>query len=394
MFRLIIFWSSAILLAVLAACFSISSAARKNNTELALSFWQMDGFAHQQKASAEYREYASGSKPYEEIVDSRLFDTARKAFVLEPTASKALAILTLDPDISEADRLGDYAVELSRRDPLTNGLMIQRSAERNDLEALLGFYDVAMRSSYAAASTLNINMSQALHHQQAINPITRLLRRKPPWSRSFWDVVVKDRDALTNASILRQNLTRDSASTASFNDTELFRYLIGYGKFAEAKSLYNYLQDESDEKRQIVANPSFERVPAYPPLDWQFFSEGDFSADIDPAKEMVSFETFSSGEKIFARQLLALEGRKFRLDIAADSEQPAGQFFVRLKCSRPREATGEPLSFEVSKTRQQFEFAAAEIGCVHVWLELVGRPTSNNSATFADLEHVQIHVSS
>ncbi len=369
----------------------MGAISKKKVPEIAITFKPLNGFAAESIASAQIKAaIIKNQGRFPDSVSQVNLGWAKRAFVAEPATPEAIAVLAIDKSGTTAQRLMTYAFSLSRREQVVTGWMIADSEARQDVAAILSYYDTMLRTNSSSRSVILPIMANALSNQTFLEPFAELLSANPPWARFFWAQVVKTPEAIGNAALLRERLYKENELTESYRDLGLISALVKNKMFAEAEKLYGLLSNMPTDQ-YLVKNGSFEHQPKYPPLDWQLSSNGEYGAAIGDGSLQLSAIRNSGG--LFARQLVKLPART--LEIEVQSTQIISKdidVYMNISCAEATDVRQRTARFPlVSKsTRRKISNRSAD--CLYYWLDISGRALESGDGLDVVLDSVSLKL--
>jgi hypothetical protein len=234
------------------------------------------------------------------------------------------------------------------------------------------YYDRALRVSPTVAATILPAMAGFLKDENMVAPMALLLRRNPPWSPDLWEQIVRTPSIAANAARLRLEIGNETPLDEDI-DRELIKQLVQTGEFALAVRLYSL--SAGTPPSLGIASLSFARPQGFPPLDWQTFSEGGFSATVDPDAEALLVSIMSGSRSTVARKLLELEPGSYRVESSISGLPGSAQVSAGLRCADT--ARGAPTSrTSLANGGEVGSLTAYGGACRYYWLEIdVDGPT-------------------
>ncbi len=385
----VLIWVAAISLAVISGSTALGAIAKIKSPELALSLFPQNGFAAQAIASGLTMTFVAENKgKFPDLVNPSWNAMALQAFESEAISPDAIAVIALSRTGNVRRELMQKAFELSRRQKIVTGWLITDSGKRDELSALLDYYDILLRTSSSASSVVMPAMAAALADDSSIEPLAGLLSKKPPWAYRFWQQVSSTQQAIGNAVQLRKRLYKPTELSENYPDPELVKALVKSERFSEAEELYNLLSQEPSDG-SLIKNGSFQHEPKYSPLDWQLFSTGEYGATIADGNLQISAIANSGG--LFARQLVRFPSGLLQINTRFASNIPDDvNMELRISCAEtnisPRVTVRLPL---IEQTGRQ-QISNQHSGCSYFWLEIVGRASENGNGFDTVLEYVSL----
>jgi len=309
----------------------------------------------------------------QETVTRALSLRAYRFAPLDPAALRNLAMLEESagnsPTASDLVRL---ARSLSRRDRVSNGLLLRERALAGDVEGVLHALDQTLRASTRAREELMPTLMQYLQDGESVPVLSALLRQEPPWSEAFWYAVPRYPQSLVNAAQVRIALHHAGISLDPARDRSLLSELTRLRQYASARTLVAALTTGANRGANRVLDGDFEQVEGMAPFDWELFFDSSFSAEIDRSKGQLRLTMFGKAQGLAARQLIELEGAgPFQLAVTmADWRRDhQGLAYIRIGCAETGNS-GESVRIHIEAAEFTQSFSKPSGDCVFHWLEL------------------------
>ena len=374
MFRTLIIWSIATMLAMVSIFLAIGGITKNKLPETAITVPIVNGFAYKAAALHSMQNYISGNgDTLPAKADPRTIKLARLAFLSEPTTSEAVALMALSRDGRVREKLMENAMLLSKRNQFAIGWMILNSSANDDIAGVLEYYDISIRTSPSTAELLLPIMVSLLKYENAVQPLAEIMKKDPPWMSGFWYNVLMQKDAMTNAVKLRLALMDSELPVSDFQDDALLTSLVNNGYIANAETLYNSLKPRQ-ATNIIVHDGDFDMHPTYTPFDWQLFSNGEYGAEIFDGS--LNLSAISNAGGIFARQLVTLPNGKFNLQISMDKPNDGNETIsVQLSCAEIPSKRLNPVNIPLRSRKTERILDNSPGICRYYWLNIVGSPS-------------------
>lgn len=384
-----IIWFIGLAIALTSGLLAMGAVAKDKAPELATTLHLMNGFAAENTASNSIKtSIAENSGQFPDHVDPTATEFARKAFIAEPVAPGAVAILALGEPGRGKRKLMNEALLLSRRQPLVTAWMIADSGAREDMPALLNHYDTMLRTSSSAASVIIPVMADALANDNFVAPFASILAKQPPWADQFWGTVVGTPEAVGNAARLREMLYKPNKDEEMYYDAHLIRALVSNQQFEAAEALFRLLTRQK-ESPSLLKNGSFKEKPKYYPIDWQLFSTGEYGAVIRDGRLELSAIRNSGG--LFVRQLVKLPAEIVTLDIKpSDPISDDAKIIVSLKCAQAIKNVPQTIRFSLKREITDLKIDNTNSGCSFYWLDINGRASDNGDGFDVALDSISL----
>lgn len=302
---------------------------------------------------------------------------ARRAFALEPLAVQAPRIIALarasEGRLEDARRIMRLLPPLSKREAAANVWLSQDYARLGRDAEAFEYFDMTLRVSESSAPLIIPPLVTGLEQERLREPLARLLRARPPWAEDFWLEAVRRPAIAEPAMRLRMELGRQRGDALAV-DRELIRNLVDEGRFDDAQTYFRFL---TGERVARDLDFPFERAPAFPPIDWELLTDGNFSSAIDPQAGRMLISAAPASRGVVARRLVTLEPGNYRTSVsyrASPSEDVA--LALTLRCAEVR---AQPIrSAPFAATSSQSQVLRFEGQCRNYLLEIDYR---NGAAT-------------
>lgn len=273
-----------------------------------------------------------------------------------------------------------YAQSLSRRDLVTQLMLIETKVSAGDVPGALLHYDRAMRVFQSSWPTLFPILFSA-----AADPVVRpqliaMLNRRPGWFIPFMSQFTAGATPFATIYPVVRAIRFDPAVP---QDRELLAHAIrkgaDAGNYAQARALL------PQGGRASPRNGDFEAAGSYPPFDWVLQDDGELSATIqtadDPDRGNVLTLTAQNGRSgEVARQLLLLAPGRHAITLRSGAlpSDANARPEVRITCAASKK---EALRWRLSGSgvvRQAFIISP---GCDAQWLAISIAAASDGSTS-------------
>ncbi len=384
-----IIWTTGLAIALTSGLAAVGAVAKDKAPQLAVSLQPVNGFASETLASNSLKAaVAANDGQFPNSVDPVAEAFAKQAFLSEPIAPEAIAVLALGSTEAKKRELMHKALALSRRQQLVLGWMIVDAGTRQDIPAILSHYDTMLRTSSSAASVVIPTMAGALANRNFVEPFAGLLSKSPPWASRFWGAVVTTPEAIENAVQLREMLYADDEAKETFRDASLINALVNNKRFEAAENLYQLLTGQRKEA-SFLKNGSFELEPEYPPLDWQLYSNGEYGAAVAGGNLRLSAIPRSGG--LFARQLVKLPSAILKISVESDASIPEDtNISIDIRCAEILDNAPRPISIPLEDKLTRQQISNQQSGCSFFWLEIVGRSAESGDGFDVVIESLSL----
>ncbi|MDZ7588741.1 MAG: hypothetical protein U5J78_06265 [Parasphingorhabdus sp.] len=373
MTRNLIIWPLALVLAVFVFLITAPAVISLSNSAIASKFWPTNGLALAAETDQILVRKATKTPSAQPGPFSKAeLNIARRAFALEPTAFSAVRLLALQSaatgNEAKAFTLMTRVVDLTRRDNVANLWFVDYYGRRNDLDQVLRYYDINLRTKEALAPVLLRQVSIALENDAFLPPLLKMMRTRPVWERQFWYAAMQNPAALNNLVKLRIDLARSGIPDVAKTDSEMFLELAKAQNFASAEQLYAALTPRKSAS-DIVRDADFKAEPKFAPLDWQLNNSGDFGATIDPRAGKLQVSAVSNSGGWVARQIVRLSPGRYVIEAKSQAlyeAAPAPK--LQLVCAEVQGEGNVALNEFVPLGTARIMFTQPSGGCGYYWM--------------------------
>lgn len=277
-------------------------------------------------------------------------------------------------DRARAAELFDLSDAISRRSLATRLWLIQRSVDRGDVGHALRDFDVALRTTAAAAPTLFPVLAGATSDPGLVVPIARMLDRPSDWRLMFLNYAVANGD-IEGASAVLLHMRDRRLVTDNGVDLALIARLVDERRFALAGQVRAAF---SGGKAQplLVVDGAFADATASYPFGWSFVERGDIGAERSVAngRPELGWRSQPGRGGQVAAQLLLLSPGNYRLATMAASATSDDTPYWSLTCGEQGGATLAQLDVPSASNAAAAVDVAVPAGCEGQWLTLTLRP--------------------
>ncbi len=283
-----------------------------------MNAWPLSGNAYERAATFELvKTVEDPRKGIPPNLPPHVAALSREAMRLEPANSTAVRNLAFylgsRGQEYRAFRLMKVAQRVTRRDPAANLWLMQYYARKRDLKRSLALYDVTIRTSSAAASSMMTMLAQALYEPGAVDLFVQLLSTEPPWIDDFWTELLRGSGDPQTMFKLRERLHRAGVHMEQEHDGLLIQRLASSGHIDEAFAL-NALVAPPRDRADLLTDSSFDAAKTFPPIGWKLGSDSTFGVSIDRKEGAIDVIALPSAEGVIAQQAVSLGGaRSFRV---------------------------------------------------------------------------------
>lgn len=256
------------------------------------------------------------------IRDRRIVEYAQAALrhdPLNPGALRALAIYYEGArQGARAERLATVSAKVSRRDPLTQLLLSQYAARRNNLDAAMEHLDTALTTVGRGRDQVFPIISAQLRNAELRTALSRLVEPRNSWIAEYLDYVMRhDQDgAKTAAEILREAPIGNAAPVYAMLGGELLSGLAEAGDPALLRETYARARGKRPD---VTAVPGFNRATSDPAIGWLGWTgTGDGSAGADlrtvggDGVQAVVYASAGTNHALAMRRVLYLRPGRYR----------------------------------------------------------------------------------
>ncbi len=310
---------------------------------------------------------------------ARIEQLSREALASEPLSVVAMRNLAVAADLKrdpkQARALLDAAERLSRRDQLTQLMLIEAFSAAGDVPGTLRHYDIAMRATRQTRQILIPNLVKAADDPALVEPIAALVaRRAPQWWADFMLVLI-DTGQLDTATKIATRVLDPRVP----NERQFLARLIGRNADAKRYDLAwaGYVRAAPGAARADAPVLRRDFLPAHPlpPFDWQLSDDPAMSAqpvagEGNGGRLELTASDGRAGE--VARQMIRLPAGTYQV-AARFGNVPAAMTVrprVTLTCAKPQDsqlAEIRPDRGGAGPIEAAARFSVP-VGCEWVWL--------------------------
>jgi len=308
---------------------------------------------------------------------------------LNPVALRILAVADIHRGNEQrANQLLVLAERFSRRDALTQMLLIEARVSANDIAGALQHYDRALRVSKSSAHILLPVLTSATGDPAVREQLRPMLARRPQWLPLFVDELGRQKQIAP--SILLDLSYAMGLQPSSEQDASLVQQMVGHmirrGGYTAALTMLGV----GERRHNQVRNGSFEHSNMFPPFDWSFPNLGGWTASpghvLDQGTQLELRANYAAGG-IIAQQLLMLApGRyalRYRTEQSPIEESPKIRVLCR-KSGKEHLIVEAPLASEGKPEGPMAIFTVPVSGCTEQWVQIKGPPTSGRQERWID----------
>lgn len=222
---------------------------------------------------------------------------------LDARASAHLAMLfQLDNDEAAATNMMNYAQRISRRNTAAQFWWIEHWAQRGDVAKVLRHYDIALRTSGSAQSTLFPVLVAAVENPIVSQQLALALDDEAVWTAQFvqqFAQVTRNSDAIRRFFL---ELVEADFGTSELAIATAISRLVDAGSPAQGFELYTAFYREAAEP--LIRNANFSTAPHLPTaFDWNL-GEAGFYVGLGP--DGLELDATNSASGLVASQVVQL----------------------------------------------------------------------------------------
>ena len=384
-----IIWLFGLIIALVSGLTAIGAISKSKAPEIAVGLHPFNGFAAEKIASNRTRASLAISKgEFPEVIDELAEHWAEIAFMHEPITPEAVAILAMARTGDTKRALMLKAWQLSRRENIVALSLIQDSAKRQDLSAVLKYYDTMLRTNHSNNALIISLLIDALSSDSALEPFTEMLSTNPPWAAAFWEKAAATPKAIVNAALLRKRLYQRREPVDNYRDSALINALVAEKEFEAATDLYDMITADRAEN-EIISNGFFKQGSQYPPLDWHLISTGNHGAFI--VNDTLQLSTLGKTGGLFARQLVKLPEAVLEIRAEMTTAIPENtELFVSIACAENIPNGPKIIRIPLSAAVTQQKISTMATNCRYYWLDIAGRSIANGAGMDVRMESISM----
>ncbi len=265
----------------------------------------------------------------------------RRALAEQPLLPKAIGLMAAiayqDKRQSRAFELMTSSRQLSRRDAVTNQLLIKHSAEIGDVSNLLKHYDVALRTDAELNQQLAPQLAAALDVAEFKPYFSSIVKNRPPWLGHVVNTaLLNTKNPAQLADILMTAGRLPDAKNQATAETALLTKLAEVNDWPMLRRYYLSLAKASPA---LLVDPGFSAKtidPARAPISWVLFNDagveaGFFGGSVNTKLKGVAF---NGTRGVFAAKRLLLAPANYTFSVKASGFDAKGgaQAWASLFC--------------------------------------------------------------
>lgn len=330
------------------------------------------------------------AKDFPSKVNPETVTLARKAYREEPLAVDALSIIAIAYNAQGRDVAARstfaHVHTLSRRDETASLWLALDAARRDDVRRSIGYFDELLRTSSVSRGLLLQRLAVSSGVPQLRGALLEKIRANPPWLSEFWTVGSSNEASAQPIGQLVQALGPEAKLTPEAREA-LAVNLLKRGDILLARNIYRAFSGA--QTIPLVINFRFQQPSYFPPIDWQTYSTGNYSAEIAPSDAVMYVSATGYPGAVAARQFVSLSPGRYRL--AASGRLFAlgedERVLVRLSCRL--DASLKPVELTLAQGASMVEFVAPA-GCAGYFLDVVPVTSEGTSGFDAEITSIDI----
>jgi len=307
--------------------------------------------------------------------------TARDSLRAQAVNSVALRVLAMRAEVLERHQQASAFLSLSerasRRDVLTQLMLIEQSVQADDIPGALSHYDKALRTNSQTYSLLFPVLGAAIERPAIRQASIPYVRNLAPWMSDFIDATLSSgRAGARNAAMLL--ISAHVGDVLRAKGPLLIEALIAGGEFAMAQQVFQAMPGANP---QVLQAPGFRAAtvdPAYGLISWTAINNGSSGAVFDgpPGADARTVRVYAGpGERtLVLRRLIALPpGQYAHMETrVAASGDASSKAIWEMKCqgSAGTESIWRDTADGISYRLENGPGPRIPSGCTHQILEL------------------------
>jgi hypothetical protein len=304
-------------LSIFALLSSISAAMQISNPAISLRFESSNAVAKAVRADQIF--VANGGRR------SNWVDLAKQSLKDEPINPRAVRLLHSAQQLSKkkasANALLALADRITRRDVLTQILLVEANVEKDDIGATLKHYDTALTTSIEARDILFPILAEAMSDQSILTQLATMFKNERPWRMGFLYHAGFKPERLDQTLWLLNRLgplPKDATSRAF--ERQMLTQLTNLRRYPEARSFFRNMQDAP---RGLLTTFSFENSVRHAdlrPIAWDLNASGNADVQLvtaggDGEHPHMSAHVWSGPTSTLARKLAYLPPGPYTVQI-------------------------------------------------------------------------------
>ena len=372
----------------------MSSALREKMPSYAMAVAPFD--ARAKAASANEIIISGRGRPAARARARELAEAALRRDATVVSAWRALALAGIGGDQQRTARLFRLMSRMSHRDLATQVWLIEESVRRNDISGALHHYDVAVRTTPAAAEGLLAIVADASGSNDVVAPLAAMLRTDPPWRQTFFFILAQRAPSGRNIVQLLQGLGSRRLLPREDIMAMLVDRAAALRDFDSALRIYRIARP--GQPVELVRNGGFSGVAPFSVMEWAPGTDRNLSAEqitLADAGDGSVLEIRAEGGTggIVAQQVLTLSPGRYQLrqQSGALPDIPAAGLSWRVVCINREQSVIAQIAIPASArpaTSAVWEVPAQN--CAAQWLAITVRADFQAAAVGGWIDSVAI----
>jgi hypothetical protein len=249
-------------------------------------------------------------------------ELSRRALAHSPMQVGALRNLgflaEVDKRPADARALMMTAVQVSRRDALTQAWLFTDNVNSGKVGKAVEAADVAMRMSRSYRDIMTAELLRVSKDKGIVKPMIDALAKRPDWRARFMAKLNDPAGDPDNLFLILSGLKQRNSAPSNTELSPYFSRFDGSGNVPQLWARWSYLTPEAKASKGLIRDGGFEGLEAPPPFNWTLFvasgvyAERERCPDGCPGKVLyLSYE--GNTNAAFAHQMLALKPGRYRL---------------------------------------------------------------------------------
>lgn len=312
-------------LAVLSCAQTLAIVGEDGQPDKAAAIAPWDGSARAHFAKAAYQGQLAQNPAAAEPPADWIVDLALEAYQRQPLVPGALAVIgAAQPDGGSA-AFWDAAAKISRRDTLLQGMLLNFHLRGDDLDSAIRVLNQILQVRVEQRPAAYVALTQALRDPRSVETFVEILGTGPDWANGFLVTAARDKDALANLGLVRQQLSDDVVDPNT--DRRLVHAFASSGELDLAYGLY---ADLSTQRTDEGGGWSSE----IPPFDWTLADQPGFRAQVIGGEEELQLTIARGKGGVFAKRILPAQSRALSINGRHDlkPQQQADRLEIAVAC--------------------------------------------------------------
>jgi hypothetical protein len=276
------------------------------------------------------------------IPETRTREVALAALRLQPLNASALRLLALSEDSQmrheRAAYLAGLSEQVSRRDLLTQLILIEYAVKRNDVDGALAHYDKALRASPDSRQILFPVLTEAMADPAIRGGIAKYVERGASWVGGFLFTALDMKDGAESVAnlLLQPTIPSRNALIADLAPNLLSR-LVDQQKFELAKSILFKMPDTPNGLLNDLSFSEGTTNPAFGPFSWTITDNPDVNLTFERVGEdqrqlYVAMPPGAVQNPVLLRRVFQLPPGEYRFDEHRKTIVPGGSLVWQIDC--------------------------------------------------------------